>query len=61
MAHGLETPQGSFPALFAAGFLVVTGALHAAGLWLARVLPAPVMRAIGAGGAVLGLAMASAG
>jgi urease accessory protein len=58
MAHGFETPEGSFPALFAAGFLLSTAALHAAGLWLARVLPVSAMRLIGAGGAVLGLAMA---
>jgi urease accessory protein len=57
-AHGFETPEGSFPALFAAGFLFATGALHALGLWLAQILPAPAMRAIGAGGAALGLVLA---
>lgn len=58
LAHGFETPEGSFPALFAGGFLIATGALHAIGLWLARTLPIPTMRAIGAGGAVLGLVLA---
>lgn len=59
-AHGLETPAGAFPALFAAGFLVATGVLQGAGLWCARVLPAPVLRAIGAAGAGLGLVLAGA-
>lgn len=59
MAHGFETPQGAFPALFAIGFLVSTGSLHGLGLWLARVLPAPMLRLIGAGAAGLGLVMAA--
>lgn len=57
-AHGLETPSGAFPALFAAGFLLATVSLQGAGLWLARVLPAPVLRGIGAAGAGLGLLLA---
>lgn len=61
MAHGFETPGGAFPALFAAGFLASTAALHGLGLWLARVLPLPAMRLIGAGGAGLGLLLAGAG
>lgn len=60
-AHGVETPAGAFPALFAAGFLVSTAGLQGLGLWLARVLPAPVSRAAGAVGAALGLVLASAG
>jgi len=59
-AHGLETPAGAFPALFAAGFLMATGVLQGAGLWCARVLPASVLRAIGAAGAGLGLVLAGA-
>jgi urease accessory protein len=58
LAHGFETPGGAFPALFAAGFLASTGVLHAVGLWLARVLPAPAMRALGVAGAGLGLVLA---
>jgi urease accessory protein len=58
LAHGFETPGGAFPALFAAGFLVSTGALHTLGLWLARVLPVPAMRALGVAGAGLGLVLA---
>jgi urease accessory protein len=58
LAHGFETPGGAFPALFAVGFLASTGALHAFGLWLARVLPAPAMRVLGAAGAGLGLVLA---
>jgi urease accessory protein len=57
MAHGFETPSGAFPALFAAGFAIASAALHGLGLWLARVLPAPIMRALGAAGAGLGLTL----
>lgn len=59
MAHGIETPHGALPALFAGGFLLSTGLLHAAGLELARVLPLPALRLIGAGGAGFGLLLAA--
>jgi len=61
MAHGFETPSGAFPLLFAAGFAVTTAMLHGIGLWLVRVLPAPLLRMLGAAGAGLGLVLASAG
>ena len=61
MAHGFETPSGAFPALFAGGFAVSTAALHGVGLSLARILPAPVTRMLGAAGAGIGLLLASAG
>lgn len=48
MAHGFETPSGAFPALFALGFLACTAVLHGAGMMLARVLPGPLIRALGA-------------
>jgi len=57
-AHGMETPQGALPALFAAGFLASSAALHLGGYALARVLPLPALRLIGAGGAGLGLVLA---
>jgi urease accessory protein len=60
-AHGFETPSGAFPTLFAMGFLLTTGALQALGLWLARILPAPVTRALGATGVSLGLLLAATG
>jgi urease accessory protein len=60
-AHGFETPSGAFPALFALGFLLTTGALQALGLWLARVLPEPAARLLGAGGVGLGLLLAATG
>lgn len=61
MAHGFETPGGALPAVFAAGFALSTAALHGFGLWLARILPGPAMRALGAASAGLGLLLASAG
>lgn len=61
MAHGFETPSGAFPVLFAAGFAASTAALHGLGLSLARILPAPVIRMLGATGAGIGLLLASAG
>jgi urease accessory protein len=60
-AHGFETPAGAFPALFAVGFLLTTGALQALGFWFARVLPARATRALGLAGAGLGLLLAGAG
>ncbi len=59
-AHGIETPFGAAPLWFAAGFALSSGALQAFGLWLARMLPAPVLRGMGVAGFGLGLALASA-
>jgi len=56
LAHGFETPEGAFPALFAAGFLASTAALHGLGMAAVRFLPAPLTRAISvlaAGGALV--------
>lgn len=61
MAHGFETPQGAFPALFALGFLVCTAVLHGTGLALVRLLPGPVVRALSAAGAATALAVAVTG
>lgn len=61
LAHGLETPGIAFPVLFAAGFAVTTTALHGLGLWLARTLPIPALRTLGAASAGLGLFLANAG
>lgn len=58
-AHGLESPQGALPFIFAAGFALSTAALHGFGCWLAAKLPEPAIRLCGAAGAVLGLALAS--
>lgn len=57
-AHGLETPQGALPMLFAAGFFVSTAALHGLGCRLAAALPAKLTRALGGACAALGLALA---
>ena len=46
LAHGFETPEGAFPALFAIGFLVSTAVLHAAGMLAGRFLPASLTRGI---------------
>lgn len=46
LAHGFETPEGAFPALFAGGFVAATAALHGLGMAAARFLPAPLTRAI---------------
>lgn len=61
LAHGFEAPSGAFPGLFAAGFAITTAVLHGLGLWLARILPAPALRLLGAVGGGLGLLLASAG
>lgn len=57
-AHGIERPEGTAAPLFAAGFLAASATLHLGGYALARVLPFPVLRVIGAGSAGLGLALA---
>ncbi|WP_404477765.1 HupE/UreJ family protein [Novosphingobium sp. BL-52-GroH] len=57
-AHGIETPEGAAPALFAAGFLASSAVLHVGGYALARVLPVSALRGIGAGSAGLGLLLA---
>lgn len=44
LAHGFETPEGAFPALFALGFLASTAALHGFGMLAARFLPAALTR-----------------
>lgn len=59
-AHGMETPVEATPAIFAAGFLAASAALHLGGYALARVLPVSALRMIGVGSAGLGLVLASA-
>ena len=57
VAHGLELPDMSSPWTYAAGFVVATAALHAAGYAVVRVLPqaaAPLVRVAGAASAVTG-------
>ena len=61
MAHGYETPSGAVPVLFAGGFALSTAILHGLGLWLARVVPASLMRMLGAVGAGFGLVLGFAG
>lgn len=48
-AHGLELPQPTSPAAYAAGFLLATAALHASGLALGRATPCRgwLVRAVG--------------
>ncbi len=57
VAHGLELPELSSPWGYAAGFVVATAALHAAGYALVRYLPqaaAPLVRIAGAASALTG-------
>ena len=57
VAHGLELPEMSSPWAYAAGFVVATAALHAAGYAVVRVLPqaaAPLVRLAGAASAATG-------
>ena len=57
VAHGLELPDMSSPWAYAAGFVVATAALHAAGYAVVRFLPqaaAPLVRLAGAASAVTG-------
>ena len=58
-AHGIETPHGAAPAVFAAGFLIASAALHLGGYAAARVLPATALRVIGAASAGLGVLLAA--
>lgn len=60
LAHGLETPAGALPLGFAAGFLISTAMLHAAGLALARLVPVAAIRAIGMLGVGLGALLMAA-
>ena len=58
VAHGLELPDMSSPWTYAAGFVVATAVLHAAGYALVRVLPqtaAPLVRLVGAASAATGV------
>lgn len=58
VAHGLELPEMSSPWTYAAGFVVATAVLHAAGYALVRVLPqaaAPLVRLAGAASAATGV------
>ena len=57
VAHGLELPEMSSPWTYAAGFVMATAVLHAAGYALVRVLPraaAPLVRLAGAASAATG-------
>jgi urease accessory protein len=57
VAHGLELPEMSSPWTYAAGFVVATAVLHAAGYAVVRVLPqaaAPLVRLAGAVSAATG-------
>lgn len=57
MAHGLELPAMSSAWAYAAGFIGVTAALHAAGYAVVRWLPnaaAPLVRLAGAAAAIAG-------
>ena len=57
VAHGLELPALSSPWGYAAGFVVATAALHAAGYAVARYLPhaaAPLVRLAGLASALTG-------
>jgi urease accessory protein len=58
VAHGLELPDMTSPWTYAAGFIVATAALHAAGYAVVRVLPrvaAPLVRLAGAASAATGV------
>ena len=63
LAHGTEGPQGGL-ALYAAGFIAATAALHLVGLvagrGLARLAGAGAARSLGAGSALAGLVLAFA-
>ena len=58
-AHGAEAPAQGF-AVYAVGFVVATAGLHLVGMVMARVLTSTVLRVLGAGSAVAGLALALA-
>jgi urease accessory protein len=61
-AHGAEMPVNASGVEFAAGFVLATAALHAAGIALGmgiqRATPAPLVRFAGAAIAVAGVAIA---
>ncbi|GFM29207.1 HupE/UreJ family protein [Novosphingobium sp. PY1] len=57
-SHGIEMPHDASPPLFAGGFLATSALLHFGGYALARVLPNPALRLIGAGSAGFGLVLA---
>jgi urease accessory protein len=57
-AHGVEAPAEAGTLGFAGGFLMVTAALHALGLAVARRVPPRWTRGIGAVGAGFGLFLA---
>jgi urease accessory protein len=63
-AHGTELPQAANPALYAAGFVIATATLHAAGLALAfltaRVAPKMAVRVAGGAIAATGVALVAA-
>lgn len=61
LAHGIEAPAGALPAMFAAGFLTTSATITAAGAWLARRLPLPLLRTAGGLAAGLGMVLALAG
>lgn len=56
-AHGAEGPSSGL-ALYTVGFAGATTALHLVGIALGRGLPALALRGLGAGAAVVGLALA---
>lgn len=61
VAHGAELPASVAPAVYAAGFLVTTGLLHAIGVFVGNMLlrrgGERALRAVGATGVVAGLVM----
>lgn len=59
-AHGAEGPSNGL-IVYAAGFALVTAALHGVGIVLGRGLGAVALRGLGAATAVAGLALAVAG
>jgi urease accessory protein len=54
-AHGSEMPHEAGTLGFVAGFTLVTGLLHAAGVGIAALANRPVARLIGGGSAALGM------
>ncbi len=55
-AHGLEMPQATSPALYAAGFVLATLCLHGVGI-ASSLIGRPAMRLAGVGIAAAGLAL----
>lgn len=54
-AHGGELPQAALPLAYAAGFLLTTGGLHVAGIFIGRALGEQRSLALRAIGATMGL------